>query len=1159
MCCCAHITSGQITNIRSKSVVLTGDTLQLDSLSIFPNSVSIFYEGQTLDTNRFEIDELRALLILRDTTLRDTLQIEYRVLPSFLGKAARHKSPDLITAEGNGNFKPYVIGSGRPADNLFEDNGLQKSGSISRGILFGNNQNLSVNSTLNLQLSGKITERYSILASVTDDNIPIQPDGNTQQLQDFDQVFIQLYDDRTKLIAGDFQLRRPTGYFMNYFKRAQGAYLNTTNYLDPAGKEGAKLTVEASPSISKGRFARNVIQGVEGNQGPYRLTGADNELFIIVLSGTEQVYIDGRLLQRGQDKDYVIDYNASEIVFTPRQFITKDRRIVVEFQYSEKRYARPLLQTSILLEKQANKFYLNVYSENDAKNQPLQQDLSQEEKAILAAAGDDLLSAFSNGIDSVGYANNLVLYQLTDSLGFDSVFVYSTDSLLAQYRLSFTSVGQGNGDYVDDGFTANGKKYRWVAPVLIDGAFIRQGSFAPIILLATPKKNQMLTAGTELSFSKDEIHSSVLNVEGAVSNNDLNTFSDLDAQDDVGFAFRTVYKWKRLGDVDAASSFAGDRSQLRKQTLNAQLAYEYTGQYFTQVERFREVEFTRNWNVQSLNLAADQHISSAEAGMKAKNFGQVTIGADMFLIGESYAGYKGRVITNISTPKDFKAQITASYLTTNGQVKSEFFRHKSNISKEFGKMKAYFKDEHEHNLYYLGNSDTLAASTYQFYDWEVGVGSADTLTRSFTVYYRDRVDQKLSDRDLSSVARADQYGVIVGLRGKKDSRLNINVSNRRLRVINPEIFTQSPENTLLTRVEYSFRLKEGFVQSTSFYEIGSGLEQRREFIYLEVPAGQGLYVWNDYDSDGVKDLNEFEIAQFSYEANYIRSFVQSNDYVKTFTNQFSQSLTLNPAKILRKDKKWHKFMGRFSDNATFRADRKTTRESKDERFNPFLTEVADSSLLSLNGLFRNIVFFNKSNPTFGLDYTYQYGRNKNLLSNGFESRGDDYNQLGVRWNFFHEVTFFLENRVGRRTANSDFLTGRNYDLHYFSVQPKLTWQPGTTSRFNLLAQYSEKENVLGSELVIIQKLGADITLNSMDKGSVQADVNFYRIRYNGGTNNSLSFEMLEGLNNGNNFTWSVSVQRTVAKNLQLNLIYNGRKPEDVRTIHSGGVQVRALF
>lgn len=1143
----------QIGNVRTSKIVATNDSLQLDSLSIMPGSLIIISGSDTIPNEAYQIDELSATLIFKDTVWTDTLICTYRVLPSSFRQTYQHKDQSIITSGKDDQFKPYVIGGVKPVESIFDDKGIQKSGSVSRGILFGNSQNLSVNSTLSLQLSGKVSDRYSIMASVTDDNIPIQPDGNTQQLQDFDQVFIQLYDDHSKLIAGDFQLQRPAGYFMNYFKRAQGAYYN--QQIKPKDKNGYVVFVEASASVSKGRFSRNVIQGIEGNQGPYRLRGADNELFIIVLAGTEQVYIDGKLLQRGQDKDYVIDYNASEITFTTKQLITKDRRIVVEFQYSEKRYARPLLQSSIVISNPRNKFFLNAYSENDAKNQPLQQDLTDEDKLILSESGDDFLSAYRSGIDSVGYNNSNVLYAITDSLGFDSVFVYATDSS-ALYRVSFSYVGLGNGDYLEDGFTANGKKYKWIAPSVDGGITTRQGSYAPVVLLTAPKKTQMISTGAQLALN--ESGNAVLNVEGAMSNKDLNTFSGLDNRDDIGFAFRTSYKWNK--SPKPKEIMTADSSQ-SKYTLgwNTDINYEYTGQYFSMIERFREVEFSRNWNTSLLNPAADQHISSVSTTMISKRIGSIQVGGEMFNSGSQYMGIKGKLNTNISTKRKFKAVISSSYLNTDGVLNSQFLRHKSHISQEFSGMKIYFKDEHENNLFYRNNSDTLTSATYRFYDYEAGIGTADTTSKSITIYYRERSDWKPMNDQLSDAAKADQYGATVGLRGKKDSRLNINVSNRRLRISNPELISQQPENTLLTRIEYSFKLKNGFIQNTTFYEIGAGQEQKREFIYLEVPAGQGAYVWNDYNNDGIRDLNEFEIAKFGYEANFVRSTVQSNEYIRTYTNQFTQSLGITPSKILGKNKKWHVALSRFTDQATLRMDRKTTHENKEDRYNPFILSPADTALLAFNGLFRNILFFNKADPKFGLDYTYQYGRNKNLLSNGFESRGDDFNQLGLRWNFFRQWTFFMEDKLGKKIASSDFLTGRNYELIYFSVEPKLTWQPDNKGRLNLLAQYAEKNNRSGDELVVIRKLGADFTLNSIGKGTIRAEINYFLINYNGVANNSLGFEMLEGLNSGNNFTWTIGIQRTVAKNLQLNLTYNGRKPEGNNTIHSGGVQVRALF
>jgi hypothetical protein len=79
---------------------------------------------------------------------------------------------------------------------------------------------------------------------------------------------------------------------------------------------------------------------VEGSQGPYKLKGQNGELYVLVISGSERVYVNGLLLERGENNDYTIDYNAGEITFTPLFTITSEMRIAIEYQYSDRNYTR---------------------------------------------------------------------------------------------------------------------------------------------------------------------------------------------------------------------------------------------------------------------------------------------------------------------------------------------------------------------------------------------------------------------------------------------------------------------------------------------------------------------------------------------------------------------------------------------------------------------------------------------------------------------------------------------------------------------------------------------------------------------------------------------------------------------------------------------------
>jgi hypothetical protein len=169
--------------------------------------------------------------------------------------------------------------------------------------------------------------------------------------------------------------------------------------------------------------------------------------------------------------------------------------------------------------------------------------------------------------------------------------------------------------------------------------------------------------------------------------------------------------------------------------------------------------------------------------------------------------------------------------------------------------------------------------------------------------------------------------------------------------------------------------------------------------------------------------------------------------------------------------------------------------------------------------------------------------------------------LNARWNITKAIGVNNIFETGVRRSVSEYFGNLNYTINYYRIEPNISIQPNNLFRTILTYSYSSKINELGEpkEKAVQDKFSIEFKYSSLKKGIISARFNYIKINYNAPTNSPLAYEMLEGLQNGNNLTWNFNLQRNLSKILQISVNYEGRKSIGVPTVNTAGVQARAFF
>ncbi len=1107
---------------KTKKTTVSRDTIYIDSVSINPTFFKILDRNkQVIDTSFYKINFQKSTLVFNSNYIStDTLTIRYFELPKFLTQEYSIYDKKRVVSNENGSL--FKVDQ-EDKNKFVPFDGLSTSGSITRGITVGNNQNAVVNSSLDLQITGKISDKVSLRASIQDTNIPLQEGGYSQKLDEFDQIFIELFAKNWSVRAGDLFLENRTSKFLNFNKKVQGI---STNF--QFGTEDSKTNIFAAAALVRGQYTKSVFVGQEGNQGPYKLRGPNNELYVLVISGSENVYVNGVLLKRGESNDYTIDYNAGEVTFTSLFPITSEMRINIEYQYSDRNYTRFVTYAGANHETEKWSIGGYLYSENDVKNQPLQQNLSAEQAQILVGAGDnpDLMTAPSAYIDS--YSENKILYKKSILNGVE-IFVFSNNKEDELYNVKFSLLPENEGNYILTNASAVGKIYEYVAP--ING--IKQGNYEPIIRLVSPTKIQIATVMGKFNPSEK----TNVDFEIGLSNNDLNLFSGKDDGDNQGLAGKINFKQRLFSKKWNVDFFSN---------------YQFIQKEFRTIERLFTIEFDRDWNL--TNPIGNQSLLISGLTFQLPEKGIFTYQFENLNFSESFSGNR-HVVDAFFNLKNWSIQNNGSYLKSDGTLSSsEFLRNSTKVKYNWDKNWIGSSLRIENNQEKLKSTNLLSALSQRFTEYGAFIGRGDSTKVYAEIGYRNRVNDSLQNGLLQKVNTSHSYYLKSKLIQNEKTDLAVYVNYRTLFF---EDKSRETEPSLNSRVLYNTRFFDQLIQLSTAYENTSGTIAQQEFTYLEVEPGQGVYTWNDYNQNGIQELEEFEVAPFPDQAKYLRVFLPNQVFARTHQNKFSQSVTLNPIQW-QNESGFKKLLSYFYNQTSYLTERKIARNGSNFDLNPFSN--SDQDLLGLNTNFRNSLFYNRGKQKHSFTYTYLNSRTKNLLSVGSQENKNNSHQLQYLHLYAKSWLLSVSGKTISTSLESENYASKNYKIDGFQIAPKLTYLFSKSTSWDIFYEYQKKDNTIGTAAFLQQnRFGSSFTYSGKKQFTMNGEVSLFQNKFKGSELSPVAYQMLEGLQVGENLTWRLLVQKNLTQFLDINLNYQGRKSETSKVIHTGSVQLRAYF
>jgi hypothetical protein len=1081
-------------------------------------------------------------------SLPHTMKVTFRAIPMDFRR--EYSLRQIEIRRDSVNKKKAVIS--QPSASFFSDDyfgsGLQKSGSILRGFSVGSNRDLSLNSGFRMQLAGKLAQDVDVSAALTDENSPLQPEGTTQTLREVDQVFVEIKHPHYSATLGDFNLQigqKEGGEFGRLNRKLQGAR-GVVSY-DRIGGSEIDGSLSLTGATARGKYATNQFQGMEGVQGPYLLTGQNGETRLIIIAGSERVYLNGEILTRGEVNDYSIDYASGEITFSSKRLMTAASRITVDFEYSDQQFVRNLVAGSVHSNAFGKKLNVNVSfaQEADDPDSPIDFSLNDSTRAILRQSGPDRMRASLSGIVQVDSGRGQ--YVIRDSMINGkkySLLVYAPGDSLAIYLVSFSQINK---------IPADSAGYERVAAGQFRFAGIGQGSYLPIRFLPMPQLHQVVDVNGEASIIPD------LSVSGeyAMSRFDQNRFSNQSGSTITGgaltFAARYNPKQVLLGKINIGE-------------IDAHISERLVERNFFALDRTNEVEFNRKWNLTDA-VSADEEIQEFSLAYRPVQSirGTVAYGT-LNHTGQAHsvrtqAGFELADSSLPTTQYQIEKIATSNFLL---QDESRWIRQRGTLEYKIARWRPGFRIEAEERNAAPVGRDSLHQGSFRYLELAPRLTTAELwkMTISAELQFRteDSADGGILQRALRSLTQLYTWQLV-----ENQISSSLSLSVRSVEFTN-EFKQRGNLNSDAVLVRSQTRLTpfQRAIETDLYYEFSNQRSARLERIFVRVTPGSGNYRYlGDVNGDGAVEENEFELTRF--DGDYVVLYLPSDQLYPVADVKASVRVRLQPTRLLSSSTGWlNKTLRAISTETYVRVDERSKETDTKQiyllNFSRFLNER--TTIVGSQQLTQDVFLF-ENDPDLSFRFRYTERSGLTQFVSAVERSFIQEKSIRVRSQLVQEIgnqTDFI-NKTDRVTASP--ASARERDLSSnelvsdFSYRPSINWEVG----FNI--GLSEVVNHFGGmdATATINEEGMRIMQSFPGVGQLRAEVKREEVIVSKSTepSSSLPYEFTAGKVTGVSYLWQMTFDYRITSNTQVSMNYNGRSEGGRTPIHFVRMEARAFF